>query len=147
MPGVMATRHIEQTIERMRRDDTEFITAKTVAEFDGCSEVAAAEVMRSMGWTDAHIGPVDETMPAGRRDVTAPDGREFAIIGGRRWTRVAEFLSNGQITARFFVDEATGEVRASDGWKKPKSWPLGGDAPEFVQGILALASAPALASR
>lgn len=44
--------------------------------------------------------------------------REFALVKGRRWTRVFEYLSNGQLTARAFVDEATREVREAAGAKR-----------------------------
>lgn len=44
--------------------------------------------------------------------------REFALVKGRRWTRVFEYLSNGQLTARAFVDEATREVREAAGAKQ-----------------------------
>ena len=63
-------------------------------------------------------------------------GREFAVIDGRRWTKVPEYLSNGQFTARFFVDEKTGEVRQADGWRKPKGWPLPADAAKYVLAIV-----------
>jgi hypothetical protein len=79
----------------------------------------------------------------GQRTVRTADGREFAVIRGRRWTRIPEYMTNGQLTARFFVDEATGEVRQADSWKKPKRWPMGGDAAAFVLGLLALAEVPA----
>jgi hypothetical protein len=72
----------------------------------------------------------------GQVTVVMPGGRVFAVIGGRRWTRVPEYLSNGQLTARWFVDESTGEVRMAEGWKSPKSWPIGGDAAEFVRAIV-----------
>jgi hypothetical protein len=60
----------------------------------------------------------------GQITVEMEAGREFAVIKGRRWTRVPEYMSNGQLTARFFVDEETNEVRLADSWKAPKSWPL-----------------------
>lgn len=134
--GPKATRHIEQTIERMRYEDTEFITPATVAQFDGCSEADAAIVIEAvLGHTPEQMGELSAAEPE-RRDIVADDGREFGILRGRRWTRVAEFLSNGQLTARWFIDETTGEVRQSDGWKKPKRWPVGNDAAEFVLGLL-----------
>lgn len=74
----------------------------------------------------------------GQRTVRMENGREFAIIRGRRWTRIPEYLSNGQLTARWFVDEATGEVRLADSWKSPKSWPLAGADAEFVRALLTL---------
>jgi hypothetical protein len=58
---------------------------------------------------------------------------------GRRWTRVAEYLSNGQLTARWFYDEQTGEAREAEGWHKPRRWQLGGSAAEFVGAIVARA--------
>src|SRR4051794_38649377 len=76
-------------------------------------------------------------MVKGQRTVRTDDGRMFAIIGGRRWTRVPEYLSNGQLTARWFIDEATGEVRGAHGWKQPGRM-IAGAAAEFVRGILAL---------
>lgn len=134
--GVKARRHIEQTIARMRDDDTEFITPATVAEFDGCSEAAAAVVIEDvLGHAPEQMGELSDAEPE-RRDIVADDGREFGILRGRRWTRVAEFLSNGQLTARWFVDEATGEVRQAEGWKKPKSWATSPDATLFVLGLL-----------
>lgn len=135
--GTFARRHIEQTIAQMRRDDREFITPETVAQFDGCSEAAAAVVI------EAVLGHTREQMAVGagepeRHDIVADDGREFGILRGVRWTRIAEFLSNGQLTARWFVDEATGEVRMAEGWRKPKSYPLDSRSAEFVRGLLAL---------
>lgn len=76
-------------------------------------------------------------MVKGQRTVRMDNGREFAIIRGRRWTRVPEYLSNGQLTARWFIDEATGEVRMAAGWKQPGAR-IGGEAAEFVRGILVL---------
>jgi hypothetical protein len=73
----------------------------------------------------------------GQRTVRMDDGREFAIVKGRRWTRIPEYLSNGQLTARWFIDEATGEVRMAAGWKQPGAM-IGGEAAEFVRAILAL---------
>jgi hypothetical protein len=73
----------------------------------------------------------------GQRTVQLAD-REFAIVGGRRWTRVFEYLSNGQLTARWFVDEKTREVRMAEGVKKPKSWPIGGSSAAFVLDLLTL---------
>jgi hypothetical protein len=75
----------------------------------------------------------------GQVTVILSDGREFAVIKGRRWTRVPEYLSNGQLTARFFVDEATSEVRLADSWKAPKSWPIGQPHCLFALGIVAKA--------
>lgn len=75
----------------------------------------------------------------GQITVVLDDGREFAVIKGRRWTRVPEYMSNGQLTARFFVDESTSEVRLADGWKSPKSWPLGQPQCLFVLDIVAKA--------
>lgn len=67
--------------------------------------------------------------------------REFAVIGGRRWTRIPEYLSNGQLTARWFMDERSGEVRMARSWKSPQRWPMCGDAAEFVRGIVGRARA------
>lgn len=132
--GPYAASHIEQTVNRMRREDTEFITAATVAQFDGCPEAAAETVLLAMGFTPEQIGPVGDISPLDRRDIVGEDGREFAVIrSGRRWTRVAEFLTNGQITARFFLDEATGEARAAESWKSPKSWRLPEETAQFVR--------------
>jgi hypothetical protein len=63
--------------------------------------------------------------------------RVFTVLTGRRWTRIPEYLSNGQLTARWFVDESTGEVRDADGWKRPKSWPMQQRDAEYVLAILA----------
>lgn len=73
------------------------------------------------------------------QDVTL-DGRRFSVIrAGRRWTKVPEYMSNGQRTARWFMDEASGEVRLAHGWKAPAPSPIGGAAAEFVRGIVAAA--------
>lgn len=85
-----------------------------------------------------------ELMPAAAPatgDVTLPDGRRFNVVRGRRWTRIPEYMSNGQLTARFFVDEATGEVRAAKSWKAPGSL-MGGERAAFVRWILELAADP-----
>lgn len=74
----------------------------------------------------------------GQRTVRTEEGRTFAIIRGRRWTRIPEYMTNGQLTARFFVDEATGEVRLADSWKAPKRWPIPAASAEFVLGLLKL---------
>jgi hypothetical protein len=66
--------------------------------------------------------PESRDVIAGQREVTLSDGRMFAVVRGRRWTRVAEYLSNGQLTARWFYDEATGETREAEGWRKPRQW-------------------------
>jgi uncharacterized protein YndB with AHSA1/START domain len=69
--------------------------------------------------------PDNRDVVPGQVEVTIPDGRVFAVIRGRRWTRVAEYLSNGQLTARWFYDEATGEAREAEGWRKPRKWRMG----------------------
>lgn len=71
--------------------------------------------------------------------VQLPDGRQFAVIKGQRWTRVSEYLCNGQLTARWFVDEESGEAREADGWRKPKRWPMPTGAQEFARWVVALA--------
>jgi hypothetical protein len=76
-----------------------------------------------------------DTIP-GQVEVQIPDGREFAVIRGRRWTRVFEYLSNGQLTARWFFDEKTGETREAEGARKPRNWRLGNGASEFVGAII-----------
>lgn len=74
--------------------------------------------------------------------------REFAIVRtGRRWTRVHEYLSNGQLTARWFVDEKTREVRMADGARKPKSWPVSSEAAAWILNLLALPAAEDPAAR
>ena len=72
----------------------------------------------------------------GQKTVQLPDGREFAVIRGRRWTKVAEYLSNGQLTARWFYDEETHETREAEGWHKPRKWRLGGNGADFVRMIV-----------
>lgn len=79
---------------------------------------------------------------AGQLEVTLPDGRQFAVVKGRRWTRVHEYLSNGQLTARWFVDEATGEAREADGWRQPKRWPMSAAGQEFARWVVELANDP-----
>lgn len=65
-------------------------------------------------------------------------GRAFAVVPGTRWTRVPEMISNGQHTARWFVDERTGEVRGSLGWKSPKPHAEPAATAAFVHRLLAL---------
>lgn len=78
-----------------------------------------------------------------RLDVYLPDeDRRFCVIrGGRRWTRVPEYMTNGQLTARFFVDEQTGEARPARSWSSPAGYCLGVSASNYVRGIIAAADA------
>lgn len=78
----------------------------------------------------------------GQAHVQLPDGRQFAVVKGRRWTRVHEYLSNGQLTARWFVDEASGEAREADSARKPKAWPMRRAAQEFARWVVELAGDP-----
>jgi hypothetical protein len=56
---------IRSTVEQMRREDREFITAETVAMFAHCSQTRAAAELRELGFTDAQVGPVAvEGVPA-----------------------------------------------------------------------------------
>ena len=132
-------------VEQMRREDREFISAYTVAMFSECSRPEAAVALTRLGFTPAQIGTLEvDATNCQLRDGPLPvivGERVFTVLRGRRWTRVPEYLSNGQLTARFFVDEARDEVRLADSWTRPKAWPLGGADKEFVLAILAAAEA------
>ena len=79
----------------------------------------------------------------GQKIAQLPDGRTFAVVRtGRRWTRVHEYLSNGQLTARFFVDERSGEAREAASARQPKPWPMHTGAQEFARWIVTLAYDP-----
>jgi hypothetical protein len=93
------------------------------------------------GWVHGVSIPDGWDVVPGQRAVQLPDGRTFAVIPGRRWTRVSEYLTNGQLTARFFVDEKSGEAREAEGWRKPKRWPMNSSAQEFARAIVELAAA------
>lgn len=48
------------------------------------------------------------------------DGREFDLIPGRKYVKIAEWLGSrteGQRTVRAFYEPATGFVYYADGWK------------------------------
>lgn len=134
----MAT--VPALVEQMRREDREFISAYTVAMFSTCSRPEAAIALTRLGYTPEQIG----TLEVGEENCQLRDGplpvivgeRVFTVIPGRKWTKVPEYMSNGQLTARFFFDSATGEARVAESWKKPKSWPLGGDDASFVRSIV-----------
>lgn len=100
-------------------------------------------VSRFVGATPRLEGPDPgwDLIP-GQRFVQLPDGRAFAAVTGRRWTRVFEYLSNGQLTARWFVDESTGEAREAAGARQPKRWPMSPGAQEFARWVVELASDP-----
>lgn len=126
-------------VARMREEDREFITAYTVAMFSECSRPEAAVALTRLGYSPEGIGTleVDETNSQ-LRDGPLPviDGeRVFTVIPGRRWTKVPEYLSNGQLTARFFVDEAQGIVRDAAGWSKPGRW-LPAEGAAWVLGLI-----------
>jgi hypothetical protein len=127
-------------VEQMRREDREFISAYTVSMFSMCSRPEAAIALTRLGYTPEQIGTLEvDDMNCQLRDGPLPiivGERVFTVIPGRRWTKVPEYMSNGQLTARFFYDKATGEARLSDGWKSPKSWPLGADDTAFVKAIV-----------
>lgn len=73
------------------------------------------------------------------QDVTI-EGRTFSVIRtGRRWTKVPEYMSNGQRTARWFVDEATREVRVAKSWRSPQPYPMPAGSGAFVLSLIALA--------
>lgn len=97
---------------------------------------------------DAGWAIPDEAIPDGwdridgQQTAQLPDGRTFAVVKGRRWTRVSEYLSNGQLTARWFVDENSGEAREADGWRKAKRWPMAAGAQEFARWVVTLAHDP-----
>lgn len=122
-------------VRYMRENDCDFLTVANVIDYSGgmASEqeaVLALVAEMGEGWA-ATAGIVK----AGDAVV---DGRLFAVIrGGRRWTKVPEYLSNGQLTARWFVDEATGEVRMARSWKSPESGPAPRKVAQLVQRIIA----------
>lgn len=129
-----------KAIRYMRENDCDFLTVANVQDYSsGVPGNVARRALRSeMGaeWYErmCQAEPHRDYEPG---QVTVQfDGREFAVIKGRRWTRIREYLSNGQLTARFFVDEATGEIRDARSWKAPGSR-MGGERAEFVRGILA----------
>ena len=47
-----------------------------------------------------------------------------------------EYLANGQVTARWFVDEATGEAREAASARAPKAWPMAQPAQEFARSVV-----------
>lgn len=143
-----------KAIRFMRESDCDFLTVANVQDYAGgiSEDAARCALVREMGlgWyaqqrapttcslTEALAAQGYDTVP-GQSSVQAPDGRTFAVVEGRRWTRVSEYLNNGQLTARWFVDEASGEAREADGWRKPKRWPMASGAQEFARWIVALA--------
>jgi hypothetical protein len=134
----MAT--VPALVEKMREEDREFICAYTVSMFSRCSRPEAAIALTRLGYTPEQIGTLevdDQNMQL--RDGPLPvivGERVFTVIPGRRWTKVPEYMSNGQLTARFFYDKATGEARTARSWKSPESWPLGRDDTAFVRAIV-----------
>lgn len=47
------------------------------------------------------------------------DSRRFEVHPRRRWTLIAEYLSNGQQTARWFRDNDSGDWYMAESWKRP----------------------------
>lgn len=141
-------------VERMLREDREFITAYTVSMFSECSPPEAAIALTRLGYTPRQIG----TLAIDSMNCTDPNGslpvvigergseRVFTVIAGRRWTKVPEYLSNGQLTARFFYDRATGEARLAEGWKSPKSYPESLETAAVVRSIIEVHDAEAARS-
>jgi hypothetical protein len=131
-------------VERMLREDREFISAYTVSMFSDCSPPEAAVALTRLGYTPAQIGTlaVDRTNSQDRNGplpvVIGERGSErvFTVMEGRRWTKVPEYLSNGQLTARFFYDRATGEARKAEGWKSPKNYPESPETAAVVRSII-----------
>lgn len=135
-------------VRYMRANDCDFLTVANVQDYGHVSaDVARAALRAEMGaeWYQAamlaELSAAGWDVIAGQRYVQIPDGRQFAVVRtGRRWTRVHEYLSNGQLTARWFVDEASGEAREADGWRKAKAWPMGAAAQEFARWVVMLAT-------
>lgn len=143
-----------KAIRLMRERDCDFLTVENVQDYanvDGKTALHALAFVMGRDWVikmrGGELGPqlaLDlgwDWIP-GQMAVQAPDGRLFAVVKGRRWTRVHEYLSNGQLTARWFVDEKTGETREAEGARKPRAWRMGGEAAAFVRWIVELAHDP-----
>lgn len=133
-----------RSIRMIRDRDCDFLTVENVQAYSGFvvnyleAVRALVEVMGRAWCNDTGVTDPDDVIVG---------ERVFCVMrGGRRWTKVPEYMSNGQRTARWFVDEATGEVRSAKSWRSPQSYPIGrGDAGAFVLSIVALAR-PAIAA-
>lgn len=144
-----------RAVKYIRANDCDFLTVENVADYAQLDAVRNDDVIRAaladtMGveWyrqmVEAELDARGwDRIPAQRLVVAAMPlnqrPRAFAVVDGRRWTRISEYLSNGQLTARWFVDEATGEAREADGCRKPKRWPMHASAQEFARIIVRFA--------
>lgn len=142
-----------RAVKYIRANDCDFLTVENVADYaqldvgrDNDAIRAALADQMGVEWyrkmVEAELDARGwDQVPGQRLSVpVAPLNqrpRVFAVVEGRRWTRVSEYLSNGQLTARWFVDEATGEAREADGWRKPKRWPMNPSAQQFANSIVA----------
>jgi hypothetical protein len=62
--------------------------------------------------------------------------RQFDVIPGRRWTKVAEVIG-GQRSAIWFQDTQTGRWYAAESWKRPNlRHPLNDEQAAFVESVL-----------
>lgn len=129
----------KHAVRYMRENDCDFLTVANVIDYTqglASEQEAVLALVAEMGegWAAAQ-----KIVKAGDAVV---DGRLFRVIrGGRRWTKVPEYLSNGQLTARWFVDESTGEVRMARGWKSPEPTGVGSATSQFVHRIIAAEAA------
>lgn len=128
--------YVRGRIQFIRVNDCDFLTVETVEAYSRCTfpqaVVALAEEMGET-WCRAGTSPILEP-----RDVIY-DRELYSIERGRRWTKVARVMSNGQRTAWMFVDEQAEEVREAKSWKVPKSYWLTGPARALVLSIVARA--------
>lgn len=125
-----------RSIRMIRERDCDFLTVENVQAYSGyccTSTEAKIALLETMGRAWCVAGGVIDAA-----DILV-DCRLFSVIPGKRWTKVPEFMSNGQRTARWFVDEATGEVRVAKSWRAPQTYALTGAAAAFVLSIVKLA--------
>lgn len=121
-----------KAIEYLRENDCDFLTIENVQAYAGYAPTfrdAARALINVMGeeWARGLF----------KYPTVAVGERLFAVIPGRRWTKVPEYLSNGQLTARWFVDEAAGEVRRAKSWRAPMDFPMSADHAAFMLAIVA----------
>lgn len=62
--------------------------------------------------------------------------RRFEIFEARKYRHIAEYLVNGQLTARWSQDKTSGTWYVSDGWKVAGKRALNAEQAAYVESVI-----------
>lgn len=83
------------------------------------------------------VTPFFETQEEAEAAIAELPERLFSVFPRKRWTLVAEYMSNGQRTARWFKDNDTGTWYTAESWKRHNPHhPLNDEQQAYVEGAI-----------